>query len=111
MAACPPRPPLSLSARRKQASLTAILADPLVEAAASPQLGRIKFLSLKNLGGLQAAAGPGRDAPGALGCYVAACELEAGDVVLWNRLGTLVGVVGGAAGLDVVAVWQGLAAG
>ena len=91
-----------------------MLSDQLVEGAATAQLARIKFLSLKNLGGLlaeeaaaatpaaAAAAGEGGGAAAAaaaaaqaLGCYVAAAELEGEDVVLWNRMGTLVSVAWG----------------
>lgn len=48
----------------------------------------MRFLTLKNLAALL--AGSDVTAPRALRLYAAALQLDAGDVVLWHRMGTLV---------------------
>ena len=88
-----------------QACFRAVLDDPLVQDSTSQQMQRIRFLSLKNLGSLLAVAGG--SAAAALDCYVSACELDGTDVVLWNRLGTLVRAVAAVMLVDFVIV-QGL---
>lgn len=49
---------------------------------------QMRFLTLKNLAALL--AGSDVTAPRALRLYAAALQLDAGDVVLWHRMGTLV---------------------
>eukprot|EP00887_Chlorella_sp_A99_P003338 scaffold26.g3338.t1 len=88
-----------------QADFRWVLAEPLVEAAATEQLQRIKFLSLKNLAELLAGGGAPPPTPGApqawqqerleaLRLYCAATEMEGSDAVLWNRLATLAAELG-----------------
>lgn len=78
--------------RLQVAAFRLVLADPVVGTGASEQLLRIKYLSLKNLGALL--AGAAETAAEALRCYCDALEVDDSDVVLWNRLGTLVSRAG-----------------
>jgi hypothetical protein len=75
-----------------QVALEVLLGDPLLAVPRSggrPALAaQVRFLVLKNLAALLA----GRDATArrAVALYVEALQLDAGDVVLWHRTGTLV---------------------
>ena len=71
-----------------QAALRELLAQPVVDECATDQLHRIKFLSLKNLADLLARQ-PG-SVHDALLVYCQATEVVGDDVVLWNKLATLV---------------------
>jgi len=81
------QPPDAASAAGADAAAVGVAAAGA--AAGGPSLAaQIKFLALKNLAGsLAAAAGT---APEALRLYGQAAALDAGDIVLWNRMGALV---------------------
>lgn len=66
---------------------------PVGAGAAPPSLAaQIKFLALKNLAGsLAAGKATAREA---LTLYGQAAALDGGDIVLWNRMGALVGAAG-----------------
>ncbi len=53
-------------------------------------MSQIRYLATKNLAGLLAPADA--SAHEALDLYCSAAEMDQDDVVLWNRLGTLVSV-------------------
>jgi hypothetical protein len=74
-----------------QAALRSLLAEPVVDACATDQLHRIKFLALRNLGDLLARRPYDPDSTAAaLLAYCKATEVDADDGGLWNKLGTLV---------------------
>ena len=75
-----------------QAAFEALLQEPLLAVPSKP--GRptlpmqVRFLALKNLAALLAAVDA--TAPRALKLYAEALRLDAGDTVLWHRMGVLV---------------------
>ena len=75
-----------------QAAFEALLQEPLL--AVPSKAGRptlpalVRFLALKNLAALLAA--DDATAPRALELYAEALRLDAGDTVLWHRMGVLV---------------------
>lgn len=75
-----------------QAAFEALLQEPLL--AMPSKVGRptlpaqVRFLALKNLAALLAA--DDATAPRALELYAEALRLDAGDTVLWHRMGVLV---------------------
>lgn len=75
-----------------QAAFEVLLQEPLL--ATPRKVGRptlpaqVRFLALKNLAALLAA--DDATAPRALELYAEALRLDAGDVVLWHRMGVLV---------------------
>jgi hypothetical protein len=79
--------------------LEGLLDDPILEVLAEGADGQkrgrgtalgaqLRFLVLKNLAALLAARD--EDAPHALELYAQALSLDQEDIVLWNRMGTLV---------------------
>ncbi|KAK9841857.1 hypothetical protein WJX81_007591 [Elliptochloris bilobata] len=79
-----------------KAALDALLKEPLLATPAKggwPALpAQVRFLALKNLAALLAV--DDATAPRALRLYAEALRLDAGDVVLWHRLGTLAAEMG-----------------
>eukprot|EP00898_Chlorokybus_atmophyticus_P006927 jgi/Chlat1/7235/Chrsp58S06868 len=77
-----------------QVQLQTLLEDPLVADAkatgvSASTLMQLKFLAYKNLAALDASSSNAEAQLAALRYYVAAAQLDAGDVVLWHHLGTL----------------------